>query len=244
MANISLLAREMFQHANYFLNFQKLLGIAKGVKVDNKTSQRQIIEMYKLGHEIPWDVRKPQPALEQLEREGKIRGRVLDAGCGFGDNGIYLACKGYKVVGFDFSPEAIEIAKHRAADAGVSHLTEWVVADALNMKSSALSARKFDTILDSACLQCFDPKTQQTYVENMAAILDRSGSFILLVVCNQSQLRSWCRGLRWMEGKNSEKYSFYCTYRRQLTFQKFCKATLHRSSMPRLVCVFNLNSEC
>ena len=23
----------MFQHANYFLNFQKLLGIAKGVKV-------------------------------------------------------------------------------------------------------------------------------------------------------------------------------------------------------------------
>ena len=26
-------ASEMFQHANYFLNFQKLLGIAKGVKV-------------------------------------------------------------------------------------------------------------------------------------------------------------------------------------------------------------------
>lgn len=27
------LRRKMFQHANYFLNFQKLLGIAKGVKV-------------------------------------------------------------------------------------------------------------------------------------------------------------------------------------------------------------------
>jgi hypothetical protein len=29
----------MFQNANYFLNFQKLLGIAKGVKVDVETSQ-------------------------------------------------------------------------------------------------------------------------------------------------------------------------------------------------------------
>jgi hypothetical protein len=30
-------------------------------QVDNSTSQEQILRMYKLGHEIPWDVRKPQP---------------------------------------------------------------------------------------------------------------------------------------------------------------------------------------
>jgi len=198
---------DMFTNANYFLNFQKLLGIAKGVKVDNAESQRQIIEMYKLGHAIPWDVRKAQPALEQLEREGKIKGLVLDAGCGFGDNGIYLAQKGYRVVGFDFSPEAIEIAVQRAANAGVSHLTEWVVADALNVKDSPLRGRKFDTVLDSACLQCFDPKTQRCYVDNMGSILKSSGTFVLLVVCNQSQLRSWCRGLRWMEGHVSDLFS-------------------------------------
>jgi hypothetical protein len=29
--------------------------------VDNETSQDQILRMYKLGHEIPWDVRKAQP---------------------------------------------------------------------------------------------------------------------------------------------------------------------------------------
>ena len=56
----------VFQNANYFLNFQKLLGIAKGVKVDNETSQQQIIKMYKLGHEIPWDMRKAQPAIQQV----------------------------------------------------------------------------------------------------------------------------------------------------------------------------------
>ena len=52
-------------------------------------SQRQILEMYKKGgayngQDIPWDVRKAQPALEQLEREGLIKGVVLDAGCGTG----------------------------------------------------------------------------------------------------------------------------------------------------------------
>ena len=82
----------MFQNANYFLNFQKLLGIAKGVRVDNETSQKQILEMYKKGgayngQDIPWDVRKAQPALEQLEREGLIKGLVLDAGCGTGASG-------------------------------------------------------------------------------------------------------------------------------------------------------------
>lgn len=104
------------------------------------------------------------------------------------------------MVGFDFSPEAIEIAVRRAAAAGVAHLTEWVVADALDVGCGPLRARKFDTILDSACLQCFDPKTQATYAKNMLTLLKPPGSFLLLVVCNQSQLRSWCRGLRWMEG--------------------------------------------
>ena len=56
----------VFQNANYFLNFQKFLGISKGVKVDNETSQQQIIKMYKLGHEIPWDMRKAQPAIQQV----------------------------------------------------------------------------------------------------------------------------------------------------------------------------------
>jgi hypothetical protein len=68
------------------------------------------------------------------------------------------------------------------------------------MLSYSAACRKFDTILDSACLQCFDPKTQATYARNMHMLLKSSGAFVLLVVCNQSQLRSWCRGLRWMEG--------------------------------------------
>jgi SAM-dependent methyltransferase len=193
----------MFSNANYFLNFQKLLGFAKGVKVDNETSQRQILEMYRKGgayngKDIPWDVRKVQPAVEQLEREGIFNGIVLDAGCGYGDNGIFLAQKGYRVVGFDFSPEAIVEAKRRAAEADVGHLTEWVVADALHVSKGPLCGRRFDVVLDSACMQCFDPKTQSIYLDNVHGLVKAGGCLVLLVVCNESQLRSWCRGVAWM----------------------------------------------
>ena len=77
--------------------------------MNNKTSQEQIIAMYDAGIEIPWDVKGAQPALEKAEKEGMIKGLVLDAGCGFGDHSIYLAEKGYKCVGFDFSEKAIEV---------------------------------------------------------------------------------------------------------------------------------------
>ena len=101
----------MFVNANYFLNFSKLLGVTKESKVDNATSQNQILKMYECGQEIPWDLQKPQPAIETAFSERLFRGLVLDAGCGFGDHAIFLAKKGLKVVGFDFSEKAIDIAK-------------------------------------------------------------------------------------------------------------------------------------
>lgn len=35
---------------------------------------------------IPWNIGEPQPVLVDLERSGRIRGDVLDAGCGLGEN--------------------------------------------------------------------------------------------------------------------------------------------------------------
>eukprot|EP00960_Hanusia_phi_P076314 768543-Hanusia_phi.AAC.2 len=100
--------------------------------------------------------------------------------------------KGYKVVGFDFSEEAVEIAKDRAKKSGVERDCEFFQADALNLDKSPLSCsrcemvclpsgRKFQTILDSACLQCFDPKTQNDYINNIAPLLEGGGALVLLV---------------------------------------------------------------
>lgn len=66
----------------------------------------------------PWDIGGPQPSIVQAYNEGKLRGRILDAGCGFGENSIFLAAK-YgvaSVVGFDLAEGAIRTATDRAQE--------------------------------------------------------------------------------------------------------------------------------
>jgi SAM-dependent methyltransferase len=71
-------------------------------------------------------------------------GRALDVACGEGRNAIWLASKGWKATGVDFSQVAIDKAKQLAQRAGVS--VEWVCADVTAWQPPASS---FDLILFS-----------------------------------------------------------------------------------------------
>src|SRR5580693_3382938 len=39
----------------------------------------------------PWDIGRPQPAFVRLADEGRLTGRLLDAGCGTGENALLAA---------------------------------------------------------------------------------------------------------------------------------------------------------
>ncbi len=107
---------------------------------------------------IPWDIRQAQPRLVELEALGVISGEVLDAGCGLGDNAIYLACKGYSVTGFDSSPTAIAQARARAVEASAQ--VSFEVADATELTGYD---GQFDTVIDSALYHCLDHGGRQAY---------------------------------------------------------------------------------
>ena len=64
-----------------------------------------------LSHTAPWVIGEPQPAIVALERSGRLRGRILDAGCGLGEHTILLAALDYDVLGIDYAPEAVEQAR-------------------------------------------------------------------------------------------------------------------------------------
>ena len=111
---------------------------------------------------VPWDIRQAQPRLMELEALGGISGDVLDIGCGLGDNAIYLASRGHSVTGLDGSPTAIEHARNRAAQAGVS--VTFGVADAT--KLTGYDGR-FDTVVDSALYHCLDDEGRQAYAASL-----------------------------------------------------------------------------
>ena len=66
----------------------------------------------------PWDIGKPQKAF--IDVADQITGSILDAGCGTGENALFFASRGYKVMGIDFLAEPISLAKRKATERGLT----------------------------------------------------------------------------------------------------------------------------
>ncbi|WP_328404555.1 class I SAM-dependent methyltransferase [Nocardia sp. NBC_00403] len=109
----------------------------------------------------PWVIGEPQPEIVALERAGGIKGAVLDIGCGTGEHVIHLAGLGYDAHGIDVSPLAIDTARRKARDIGVSP-ARFTIGDALRLGGST-----YDTILDSALFHVFDADHRAAYVHSL-----------------------------------------------------------------------------
>ncbi|MGE2728348.1 class I SAM-dependent methyltransferase [Mycolicibacterium vaccae] len=120
-------------------------------------------QLYK-NQTAPWVIGEPQPAVVGLEEAGLITGRVLDAGCGTGEHTILLARRGHDVLGVDGSAQAVEQARHNAAQQGVD--AHFEVADALRLDAPPT----YDTVLDSALFHIFDDADRARYVAGLGRV--------------------------------------------------------------------------
>lgn len=142
---------------------------------------------------VPWDIGAPQPVVVAWEGAGRFRGHVLDAGCGTGDNALFLAGRGFRVTAVDIAPAAIDLARTRGA--GV----EWVVGDATAFRS------RFDTVLASALFHCLPPAQRPGLVAalreaavdgallNLTSLAVEGGPFEV----TESELRTALEGAGW-----------------------------------------------
>jgi SAM-dependent methyltransferase len=112
-------------------------------------------------HSAPWVIGEPQPAIVTLEREGWVRGKILDVGCGTGEHTIYLSALRYDVYGMDSSLRAVEQARTNAAARNVE--AHFQVADALALGDDTT----YDTVIDSALFHIFDADDRARYVRSL-----------------------------------------------------------------------------
>jgi len=133
----------------------------------------------------PWDIGRPQPAFVRLAEQGLLAGRVLDSGCGTGEQTLLAAAHGADAVGVDVSGLAVRRAREKAAERGV--VARFEVGDALRLADLGLT---FDTIIDSGVFHVFDDEDRARYVTSLASVL-RPGGRCYLICFSDRQPGTW-----------------------------------------------------
>jgi SAM-dependent methyltransferase len=109
------------------------------------------------------------------ETESLPPGRALDLACGEGRNAVWLAERGWLVLGVDFSDVAIGKAHELAAARGVAAATGWLVAD---LTAYQPEPGAYDLVI----LFYFQVPTpeRRAIVRKAAAALAPGGTFLLV----------------------------------------------------------------
>jgi methyl halide transferase len=128
-----------------------------------------------------WDTGRPSTELQRMVEQGILQpGRVVELGCGTGVNAVYLASQGFDVTAIDLSPTALEGARQRAQEAGVT--VNWIHADVLN--PPALGS--FDLVFDRGCYHGVRRIDAAGYVETVKTLI-RPGGRVLILAGNANQ---------------------------------------------------------
>jgi len=137
--------------------------------------------IYRDGRRAPWDIGRPSADLKQAVENGTLRRcRVVELGCGPGNDAIYLAGRGFDVTAIDIAPSALSQAEKKAKDAGVK--VRWLHADVLNPPE----LEPFDLIYDRGCYHGVRRQNAAGYVATLRR-LSHPGTQVLILAGNANE---------------------------------------------------------
>lgn len=129
-------------------------------------------------NQAPWDIGRPQAAILRVADAGELIEPVLDVGCGSGEHALLAATIGLEVTGLDISQAAIERARGKARQRGLS--AEFLVGDVLDLGSVARLDPPFRTVVDAGCFHTFANADRPVYAASLAAVVEAGGVLHLL----------------------------------------------------------------
>ncbi len=139
--------------------------------MSNIPSRETFESMY--ANKAPWDIGRPQPAF--IEVADRVTGAVLDAGCGTGENALFFAERGHRVLGIDFLEGPIQEARRKAQERGLD--AEFLQMDALTLTTLD---RPFDAVIDSGLFHVFSDEDRVRYVAGLAHVTRPGGRLFVL----------------------------------------------------------------
>jgi SAM-dependent methyltransferase len=134
-------------------------------------------ESYASG-ELPWDTGQPEPLLVEFVTSGAVTASLaLEIGAGTGTNAIWMAERGFDVLGVDISPLAVERANAKMeARALRCRFAAWDFLAAIPPDGP------FQFVFDRGCFHVFDePCERQRFAAQVVAALASGGLWLSLI---------------------------------------------------------------
>ncbi len=134
-------------------------------------------ESYASG-QLPWDTGEPEPLLVEFVTSGAVTpGATLEIGAGTGTNAIWMAERGFDVLGVDVSPLAVERAQAKME--GRALRCRFAVWDIL---AAPPPGGPFQFVFDRGCFHVFDePVERERFAAHVAAALAPGGLWLSLI---------------------------------------------------------------
>jgi len=124
---------------------------------------------------LPWHRDEPPPMVQQCVAARSAPGSALYVGCGAGVHAVWLAQRGWRVIGVDFTDSALEMARARVQAAGLD-----VELRSADVTRPTLRGEAFDLVLDAGCLHSFaGMAARRAYRENLMAWLAPGADYLL-----------------------------------------------------------------
>jgi len=133
---------------------------------------------------VPWDIGRPQPAIVRIAEWGGLVEPVLDSGCGSGEHALLAASMGLEVKGVDVAGTAIERARGKARQRGLS--AEFIVGDVLALDQIERLEPPFRTVIDVGCFHTFSNADRPLYAASLASVTDTGAVLHLLCFSDQT----------------------------------------------------------